>query len=559
MNIKRVNRKNNTPSVDKEYKELIRKENRYHIWEETYKIKSKRNVFKSLQAVDKKEEKEPSKIKTWYDKSSFKNEVLEVREDLKYTAGNIKYYFKKLRFFTYDLIEQIENNIFNVSVLLLGVALIFVGIFAYNNMYGYEVIFNGNNIGVVKEVEDFEQALVEVDSNLSKWYSNPNVFYEKSISYKKVPLDTASEVLDEETCAVRIYDTGMPLFCDGAIITVDGQETVKLASEEQAKTVIDNIGSEYNESSEGEKIIQEAEVEQDIDVVNKIISVDSVQSVDSAIAYLNGDISALANDGGSNPVEILASEKDEETNMVSALNFRRSAFSSSSTSDVKPKLTITTVKEVTYTEDIEFERVYSDDPTIFVGDEIIKTEGVNGSKEIVAIKTYENGVVVKTEIQNETIISEPSSELVARGTMPLPPVESTGRFLIPASGTVSAYDKPGSHSGKRALDIANSPGTPVYAADSGVVSLSGWYMGYGITVIINHGNGYSTLYGHNSSNIVSVGDKVQQGQKIANMGNTGISTGPHCHFEIQYNGTNLVLDQFFSYLTVGIQVRALQK
>ena len=84
--------------------------------------------------------------------------------------------------------------------------------------------------------------------------------------------------------------------------------------------------------------------------------------------------------------------------------------------------------------------------------------------------------------------------------------------------------------------IAGPDGTPVYAADGGTVTYSGWMGGYGYLVEINHGNGYVTRYGHNSSLTVSVGDHVYKGQQIARVGSTGNSTGNHCHFEVRYNG-----------------------
>ena len=82
-------------------------------------------------------------------------------------------------------------------------------------------------------------------------------------------------------------------------------------------------------------------------------------------------------------------------------------------------------------------------------------------------------------------------------------------------------------------------GTPIRASDGGTVVTAGWYYGYGLTVIIDHGGGVSTLYGHCSKLYVSVGDKVFQGQNIAAVGNTGNSTGPHCHFEIIINGNHV--------------------
>ncbi len=89
------------------------------------------------------------------------------------------------------------------------------------------------------------------------------------------------------------------------------------------------------------------------------------------------------------------------------------------------------------------------------------------------------------------------------------------------------------------IDIANSYGTPIYAAGSGKVIFSGYKNGYGRTVIVDHGYGYKTLYAHNSTLLVNKGDSVKKGERIAKMGSTGTSTGNHCHFEVIQNGTTV--------------------
>lgn len=85
------------------------------------------------------------------------------------------------------------------------------------------------------------------------------------------------------------------------------------------------------------------------------------------------------------------------------------------------------------------------------------------------------------------------------------------------------------------IDIANSSGTNIVASAKGIVIFSGYKRGYGRTVILDHENGYKTLYAHNSKVLVSVGDRVEKGQLIAKMGSTGKSTGSHLHFEIHEN------------------------
>ncbi len=89
------------------------------------------------------------------------------------------------------------------------------------------------------------------------------------------------------------------------------------------------------------------------------------------------------------------------------------------------------------------------------------------------------------------------------------------------------------------LDIANKTGTPLYAADAGVVEFSGWSNGYGNNIVINHGGGKKTRYAHASKLYVKKGDEVSKGEAIAAMGSTGRSTGPHIHFEVIVNGQRL--------------------
>ncbi|KAF3891208.1 peptidoglycan DD-metalloendopeptidase family protein [Tolypothrix bouteillei VB521301] len=122
-------------------------------------------------------------------------------------------------------------------------------------------------------------------------------------------------------------------------------------------------------------------------------------------------------------------------------------------------------------------------------------------------------------------------------------IRGTGIFAYPSSAPTSSpfgwrmHPVLGYRRFHAGLDFAASYGSTIRAADSGTVIFAGWYGGYGRAVIINHGNGITTLYGHTSELFVSEGQTVERGQAIAAVGSTGLSTGPHLHFEVRKNGT----------------------
>lgn len=120
---------------------------------------------------------------------------------------------------------------------------------------------------------------------------------------------------------------------------------------------------------------------------------------------------------------------------------------------------------------------------------------------------------------------------------------ASGKFIWPVSGPITDYFGPresptaGASSNHMGIDIGCSYGVPIAAADAGVVTVAEWGESGGNYVMIDHGNGFVTMYLHNSSLAVSVGDVVSQGQTIAYAGSTGYSTGTHCHFSVFLNGS----------------------
>ena len=129
----------------------------------------------------------------------------------------------------------------------------------------------------------------------------------------------------------------------------------------------------------------------------------------------------------------------------------------------------------------------------------------------------------------------PSESRSTSYSMPARTASASG-FIWPVHGVVTStfgWRWGRMHEG---IDIAVASGTPVVSAAAGTVIVAGWMGGYGYLVVVDHGNGIATAYGHNTNVTVSAGQTVGQGQLIAYSGNTGNSTGPHIHFEIRING-----------------------
>ena len=147
------------------------------------------------------------------------------------------------------------------------------------------------------------------------------------------------------------------------------------------------------------------------------------------------------------------------------------------------------------------------------------------------------------EHQLESIIREEQRLNAPQFSKPSSSVRGEGVFIWPARGVITSdygyriHPIRGTSIFHSGIDIGADYGVPIRASASGIVIMSEYYGGYGNAIIIDHGNGYSTLYGHCSALFVGRGQRVSQGSIIASIGSTGMSTGPHLHFEVRYNGS----------------------
>ena len=172
-------------------------------------------------------------------------------------------------------------------------------------------------------------------------------------------------------------------------------------------------------------------------------------------------------------------------------------------------------------------------------------EGQNGLRRVTFQNVYNtNNVLVEQTILSTEVIKEPVNKKVVQGTKKVKSstkfITGSGQFIWPVPNyRYCSRWYGGRH---RGVDICAPAGTPIYASAGGTVTKAGYNKagagtGYGYSVIINHGGGYSTVYAHCLSLTVSAGQTVKQGQLIGYLGSTGRSTGNHCHFEIRLNGS----------------------
>lgn len=218
---------------------------------------------------------------------------------------------------------------------------------------------------------------------------------------------------------------------------------------------------------------------------------------------------------------------------------------SRATSFLRIQTTITEFKEV----EVPYETVSVKTNNLYVGDKKVVSKGQNGVDKITFLVTFIDGVKVSTKEVDRTTVKEPVSEKVQVGTKKRPSNIGGGHYTGGKLGwpTIGAYSisspygprnfGDGWHGGIDIVRPGGSSGCTVVAAEAGVVTHAGWYGSGGNTVIIDHGNGLTTMYCHMQNTIkVRVGQRVSRGQPIGNIGATGFVTGPHLHFEVRVRG-----------------------
>ncbi len=355
---------------------------------------------------------------------------------------------------------------------------------------GTMVYADGRPLGLIENPDALSAAVDAIEQSASSLageeYTLPVTIETRTLRAPESQFLTDEELTDDLIAASGELDTL-------AVISVDGEQAGVCRTADDAQALLDRVKAQYTTAAD-----ENADFLQDV-------------RVDSVVAQtsLTDDLGTLY-------------------------------------SDLAPRLDVTSTRAVTYTETIPYETITQENDQLDQTYRATLQEGSAGEAVVTAEIQTVDGQEHGRTILARTVLSEATDEIVEVGTRNVG--IGTGEFDLPVygytftSGFKWRWGK--LHSG---VDLAVAEGTPVYAADNGkVIVAEDSGNGYGNYIIIDHQNGFKTLYGHNSELLVSVGDIVAKGDKIALSGNTGNSTGPHLHFEIQVNDEKVDPQQYLA-------------
>jgi len=444
---------------------------------------------------------------------------------------------------------------------------------------GYEISFNNTLIGMVANEEDIGIVMSKAYEELSNDLGyRPKI--EQAIEIIKKDCNN-SEIKALDILSSQLKDQYMDsldsIKTKSYRITVDGNSSVYLKTKEEVEQVLKTVQL----NTIGEDQVVDVHVEPKDDGTNRFTIVNSLLFVDSdnqrnfiTAASSNTDNLEADSNLASDDLEGLQNEEDRaqlfDVGFVETVTVDEIYVDESDISDIQSAVTALTsekdqiysykiptgdppisnisapnlsvyIKEIIqYSKIIPKEIQYQENPDKYEGSDTVIDEGRDGSCHMEVEVTVVNGIVTDSQLLTQEVTVEPEDMVISKGTKPLPREGLIGAFASPlveyrlTSKFGLRWNR--QHKG---IDMSTDTGTDVMASLDGTVSFAGWYGDYGYLVIIDHGDGVFTKYGHNSKILVTVGQIVSQYEVIAKSGNTGHSTGPHVHFEIIFDGINV--------------------
>ncbi len=387
----------------------------------------------------------------------------------------------------------------------------------------HHVYIDDQHLGTMEDKSEVQIFLEEKVENAEAKYEDWDVSIKEEVTFEE---QKVLSVKKEETKVLNGLDEETTLAVDVVRLHVNGKPIAQLPTEEKAEEVIDTVKEQYvapDALEELEKEEKKPEIPAD---ESEIVDV----RLSETVSYKEDQVSLPS----VNTVEeaVLRIEKgktvspSESKGKQVVMGLRQSA---------DPLFDVIVSEQERKKEAIEHKVEVINTDKLYKGESEVKQAGKNGIKETLIEKTRRNDLEVEEEILEEEIVKEPVTKVIWKGTKELPS-RGTGDFIWPAVGG-EITSKQGERWGRyhKGIDIAGVSDKTIKASDNGKVVEAGFRGSFGNKVVIDHGNGYETVYAHLSSFDVKKGQVVRQGESLGKMGSTGRSTGTHLHFEIHKN------------------------
>ncbi|MBP3760964.1 MAG: M23 family metallopeptidase [Ruminococcus sp.] len=466
--------------------------------------------------------------------------------------GENEYRHAVLKFIGYFLFgeEGVFRTAFNYILPIVSIAVL-LGVISWgvNLEYGIVVEYNGKEIGIISAEADFEEAEKEVKKRLA--YSDEDADFDSKAKLSVKILSDDDIYVSSLQLANAMLSASEQELAEACGIYIDGEFTGAVKDYKPVKDALDDRLANF--SADG--IVKNISYVNKIEYTDGIYLTSSIMDENEMISLLTStdekDATYVVQDKDT-PVTI-AQKYNMDFNDFEELNpFIRNRCSAGQVVNVvehESYLPIQYTREMETLSYLDFETIEVQTSSLEYGTKKLLVKGEKGEKRSKVEVTYVDGIessrkTISSEITKEPVIQQMGVGMeAARPDYPDTvynggPLTGTGQFAWPVNGgwISDVFISNRNHMG---LDIAADSGTNIYAADDGYIVTAGWNAGgYGNVVMIDHLNGYQTVYGHMSYVVATEGQYVTRGQLIGLVGSTGDSTGPHCHFEVRYLGVH---------------------
>lgn len=458
---------------------------------------------------------------------------------------NLKQYFETLKskIFTKIPISWKSPKVIGGSIIIF---LLIGSAYLTSTSSAVYVVVNGEKVGLVASKNQAESLVNQI------------------LSEKGAPLGTVAKTHDTITySSVRVnVDDYTPLaketlaedisyYVDGVKLVVNDKPIFVLPSADEAEKLLIAFKEYYAQPSDKNQI-SSVEFEDEVETEAVEASIDEVISFEQALEKLkqgnlqkeeyivkaNDSWWLIARKNDMKTKEVLASNPGTNEDTILKLGQKIML------DKVTPYITVVSKGVRTDLETIPFEVVTKTVSSLPTGQSKVKQSGSDGQKEVQYSYVQKNDKVVSQTVQDEKILKEAVTQVIEKGPQRAKVMVAYSRgsgsitsgISWPLRGRITSYYGYRGSEFHTGIDIDGDTGDPYVSAAAGTVVSAGWNGNYGNAILIDHGNGIMTRYGHSSKLLVSAGSSVSKGQTIGLVGSTGRSTGSHLHFEVIVNG-----------------------